>query len=195
MASNEIIIGFHGTNFDNVKSILKNGLYKARPSDRWFGPGIYFFINHFGNPVENAKQWAITSAINEYSSKESVKSKQLKYAVLQADILVVEDECIDFRTPDGADLFDSMVNDFFAKLEDGSDVKLKKGHLDGYICNKLNEIFNYNIFIANRFIKLTPLRRFDYPDYTQRQSNCTICAVYNSELITNLKVIKEGRML
>lgn len=215
MAGNEVITGYHGTNFDNVESILEKGLYKAKPNDRWFGPGIYFFIDHFGNPIENAKQWAIGSALDDYfdESQENkrlkydatfqnrtlkyapFKDRKLKYAVFQADILVFENECIDFRTPDGAELFDSMANEFFAKLEDGSDIKLKKGHLDGYICNELNEMFDYNVFIANRFIRLAPLRRFDYSGYTQRQANCTICAVYNSDLITNLKVIKEGRML
>lgn len=193
MASEVNFTGYHGTYLDNVESIFNNGLYKAQYYDKWLGPGAYFFINGIGNPVMHAKNWITTNAIDKYS-REHVINEHLKYAVLKVNIVVDEKQFVDFSTPDGADLFNYIVDVLFEKFENGG-LNLKKGHIDGYVCRWLNEDFNINVFVAERFIKLTPLRRFDYADYIQRQPNCTICAVYDSNLITNFEVKKEGDML
>lgn len=197
MAGNEIINGFHGTNLDNVESILKNGLYKSKDSDTWLGPGIYFFLDFFGDPIQNAKDWAITEAIKKHRTRGKVEALKLEYAVLKADIIKNENQCIDFRTPDGANLFNFIADELLKKLKSDDDKldNIPKGEIDGFVSKWIHEHFGYCLFIANRSIQISDFRRFECKGYWQRQANCTICAVYDSELITNLELIEKGVML
>lgn len=47
-----IIVGYHATNKENAKKILKNGFIQSNGDKEWLGRGIYFYLN-----IQDALEW------------------------------------------------------------------------------------------------------------------------------------------
>lgn len=73
--------GFHGSDFNNIESILEESFRKSDNKDEWLGYGVYFFIDGISEPFENAKEWAKNQAFNQG------KCSYDKYAVLKARVV------------------------------------------------------------------------------------------------------------
>ncbi len=52
-SDNKVYIGYHGTNYENVESIIKHGFHVSDNADEWLGHGIYFFTEGISDPIEN----------------------------------------------------------------------------------------------------------------------------------------------
>ena len=56
--------GFHGSNSENVKSIMEENFRESKNIDEWLGYGVYFFVDGVSDPLENAKEWARNQAFD-----------------------------------------------------------------------------------------------------------------------------------
>ena len=180
--------GFHGTNFDNTISIVKNGFVPSSGDDHWLGDGIYFFLDGLSRTPEiQAENWAIAQAWDN-KKKEFVYDKLV---VFEAEIQANENECLDLRTSEGVEMFQYFVDQFILHIKKfGRNLN----YLDGLILNfaKKEGVIPFSIVIGNFYIKFTKER---IEKLNLRVQNCTICNVMESNpCISSYKVIKTGTL-
>jgi hypothetical protein len=120
--ADNIYIGYHGTDYDNVESILKNRFRISDKADEWLGHGIYFFTEGISDPIENAKEWAINQAWDKVAKRYSYQ----KYAVLKAE--VSGERVLDLTTTEGLRVYNEMRNLFIREWVEVSKRNLSQKH-------------------------------------------------------------------
>lgn len=93
---------FHGSDFNNIGSILAESFRKSEGEDEWLGHGVYFFVEGISDPTENAIEWAK----NQAYSKGEFKYKE--FAVFKA--VVVCDKVLDVTNTEGLKAFNALRN-------------------------------------------------------------------------------------
>ncbi len=198
MAGNEIINGFHGTNFDNVDSIINNGFVMNTSSMDWLGIGIYFFVDGLGDvPQEHAAEWAKAVAWDKIKKRHTYE----RYAVIRASIdCSNNDVVLDMTTKEDMDLFNWFRKRYLRNEANRNRIRRNKEkrkqwrstNLDTVILRFMQEKCGIKICIANMFIKISSEERKNGSGTTQSFPNCTICAVYDMSKILEKESYKEG---
>jgi len=134
------LIGHHGTNAANVKSIFENNFTLSTRPDLWCGPAVYFFTEGIGDPVVAALDWAIREAW----SKETKRHRYTRCAVIRADI-----------TP--AKLFDATSDDGLRAVDYARKELAKKGALKR---NNLADEQIIQLLVAQMKIDVVVLRLY-----------------------------------
>lgn len=182
--------GFHGTDNDNVDSILQDGFKISSGDKDWLGDGCYFFVEGINkNPCEQAVQWAI---LNAWDNKNR-KNKYVTYAVLHSNITVDDSKFLDLTNADGVEILDYIQKLCREKL-----ATIGKGihFIDGYLINfaRTEKIIDIEVTKGNVYIKLNIEDRIH--NLRRRINNCTICSVYlpSNNIGKNIKLVKKGNV-
>ena len=175
-------IGYHGTTRDSAKSILKTGFLFSKGNEHWLGDGVYFFVEGIGyEPQRAAELWA------EYRAH---KQQNPFCALMEALIEGEDSDVLDLTSYEGIRILNYIQRRCAQKL---ATIGKGIGYVDGYLINFARQEIGMNIDVVkgNEYIQLEDIdRRFNI---RRRVSNCTICAVYNKELIKDTAIIKEWR--
>ena len=179
------IRGFHGTNSSNAGKILESGFHPSHGDEHWLGDGVYFFTDGLGNPQLHAERYAKLKAWDKQLGRYTYD----KFAVIRVDINVHADRMLDLTASDGIELLDFIQAHFRDKL-----TRRLTGMCDGILINfARNEIgMHIDVVKGNVYIKLE--KRDRTLNISRRTPNCTICAVYKAESITDKVQIKEGEL-
>lgn len=204
MAGNKIINGFHGTNFDNVESIINNGFVMNTSSKDWLGIGIYFFVDGLGDvPQEHAAEWAKAVAWDKIKKRHTYE----RYAVIRASIDCSDNEIVlDMTTKEDTDFFNEIRKKYLRQETNRNRIRKsnpkptdkekrkqwRPTNLDITLLKILRRRYGYKICIANMFIKISSEERRNGSNTTQSFPNCTICAVYDMSKILEKESCKEG---
>lgn len=177
------IIGFHGTTQESAKGIVANGFADSLGNEHWLGNGVYFFVEGVGyQPDRAAELWAQYRAYKQHS----------QFCALIVSKIVVEDrKLLDLSTYEGIRILNYIQRKSAQKL---ATIGRGVGYVDGFLVNFARDEMGLEIDVVkgNEYIQLEEVdRRYNI---RRRVSNCTICAVYNKELIKEVKIIKEWRM-
>ncbi len=98
-----MLIGYHTTHIDNLESILNNGFYFSKPNvGHWLGKGVYFF-----DDIYYAQEWKIIGVAKKYNLDEEIGIQ--KSCILVATINCEEFEKVDFSTPEGYEIFKTLL--------------------------------------------------------------------------------------
>lgn len=151
------ITAYHGTNSDNVNSIIEYGFKESADKNHWFGTGVYFFTDGISEtPSEDAAKWAIASAWDNYKKELTYT----EYSVVKAVIIKNNNKLLDLTSSDGIKSFNFARRLFLEKIREASK-KLKNGPLnDGDVLNELRNLMDIEIVFANVYIKYTDERIF-----------------------------------
>lgn len=174
---------FHGTTRENAHAILKEGFANSLGNEHWLGDGAYFFVKGVGyEPDHAAELWAEYRAYKQHSQF---------CALLSSEINVADDAFLDLTSYEGIRILNYIQLRCAQKL-----IALGKGvgFVDGFLINFARTEMGLNIDVVkgNEYIQLeADDRRYNI---RRRISNCTICAVYNKETISNVKITKEWRI-
>jgi hypothetical protein len=173
------LIGYHGTDSENVDNILNSNFNPSVGDRHWIGDGIYFFIDGISDPVINAIKW-----VKHESSRTNCKI----VSVLSSEIEHTEDNLLDLRTKDGVELLNKLTFLMVKTLsKTGKRVSVSEGNVINF--SRGEQLLLHEIFIGDFKIKFN----FEKELYNLRTNNVTICCVYNTELIKNIKeVLKEA---
>lgn len=204
MAGNKIINGFHGTNFDNVESIINNGFVMNTSSKDWLGIGIYFFVDGLGDvPQEHAAEWAKAVAWDKIKKRNTY----VRYAVIRASIDCSENDVVlDMTTKEDTDLFNRFRKSYLRNEANRNRIRKsnpkptdkekrkqwRPANLDTVILRFMQGECGIKICIANMFIKISSEERKNGSGTTQSFPNCTICAVYDMSKILEKESCKNG---
>ncbi len=142
-------IGFHGTNKENVESILRDGFNRPARDSR-MGPGHYFYIGGCSTCAEtDAKRWAQQAAFN----KETRKLTHPRFAVLRAKITC--SNVFDLRWEDHLKFFnerrDGLHDDLVQTKNALEDIRSKEALMDGAIIAKCQEFFKFDAVVMHCF--------------------------------------------
>ncbi len=133
-------IAYHGTNSKHVESIKINGFESSSSLNEWLGSGVYFFVEGFSCPIENARDWAKNTAF---------KNKYVSYSILKT--LVTGDRVLDLRLEEDLKLFDSLRKHIFERYEAEKEILGKKLHPDTFLCNSVAKSMKLDILIQNLY--------------------------------------------
>lgn len=97
------IVGYHGTNENNVGDILKNGYTYNERDDHWLGQGIYFYTD-----IRLAKWFSV----RKYK-EETNKNLAVLKAVLSSD----SDNVLNLDTVEGVDFVYQFIYDHYNDLK------------------------------------------------------------------------------
>lgn len=183
---NKIYIGYHGTNYENVESILKNGFRISDKADEWLGHGIYFFTKGISDPIENAKEWAINQAWDNKNKRYFYK----KYAVLEVEVF--GERVLDLTTTEGLRVYNEMRNLLIHRYE-LSFHRDRNIHQDN--CKMSNLIIKrrkLDILINHLYIKnkMQRIRNID-----SKVPNTTVMVVTEPLSIKSIKIVSSGEII
>lgn len=174
---------FHGTTHESAKGILADGYAYSSGNDHWLGDGVYFFVEGVGYaPDRAAELWAEFRAFKQHSQF---------CALMASNINVAEERFLDLTAYEGIRILNYIQLKCVQKLAaTGRSV----GFVDGFLINfARNEMeLEIDAVKGNEYIQLeADDRKYNI---RRRISNCTICAVYDREIITETTIEKEWRI-
>ncbi|EII2984489.1 hypothetical protein V8050_002925 [Vibrio parahaemolyticus] len=137
--------GFHGSDFDNVKSILAENFRESENNDEWLGYGVYFFVEGISEPKENAIEWA------RNQSYANGKLKYDKYAVFKAK--VVCDRVLDTTNTQGLAAFNTLRNALIKKHDDCFQKNRDFRSDDRVMWNLVAQTMKLDAVVHNLYIK------------------------------------------
>ena len=177
------IKAYHGTLKNLAKQIVDDGYKSSVGNAHWLGDGVYFFIDGVGyDPRRAAELWA------EYRAKKSHK----QFCSLLSSIIDAEDnDVLDLTTYEGIRVLNYIQRKCAQKL---AAIGKGIGYVDGYVINYGREEVGLNLTVVkgNEYIQLEQEDR-QY-NIRRRTPNCTICAVYDKEVILNTIIEKQWRI-
>ena len=174
---------YHGTIRDNAKGILSDGFAYSIGNEHWLGDGVYFFVEGVGYaPDRAAELWA------EY---RAFKLHTQFCALLSSVISVVENAFLDLTSYEGIRILNYIQLRCAQKL---AAIGKGVGYVDGFLINFARTEMGLIIDAVkgNEYIQLEVVDRLY--NIRRRISNCTICSVYNKEVIRNISITKEWRV-
>lgn len=174
-------LGYHGTSNQAGKSIEKSKNYIFSDSEiEWLGKGAYFFIDKSEDKrMEHAIDW----------STKIRKNKE--YAILKTEVILDNDEFIDFDDEEAQELFHEVKLMFLKKAEN-SNLYLKNGKkLDCKVMNEICESGNIKVATIKTYINFT---KCDLKTPNSIVPNCKIMCVKDNAVIdkSTIEVIWEG---
>ena len=176
-------VAYHGTTTDSAKSIISNGFVNSMGNEHWLGDGTYFFVEGIGYlPDKAAELWAEYRAFKQHTQFCSL---------IKSRIEVDDDKVLDLSTYEGIQIVNYIQRKCVQKL---ASIGRGVGFVDGFLINFAREEMELEIDVVkgNEYIQLEESDR-KY-NIRRRVSNCTICAVYNKDLIKDIEIIKEWRV-
>lgn len=185
-SDNKIYIGYHGTNYENVESIIKHGFRISDKADEWLGYGIYFFTDGISDPIENAKEWAINQAWDKNTKQNLYK----KYAVLK--ITAQSERVLDLTTVEGLQTFNVFRNFFVERASNY--FRQRDRSLHQYNCKMHNLImreFRADILFHHLYIKNRIQRQLRIDSNVP---NTTVMLVTKPQNILSIEVILTGEI-
>ncbi len=184
-SDNKVYIGYHGTNYENVESIIKHGFRVSDNADEWLGHGIYFFTEGISDPIENAKEWAINQAWDNKNKRYLYR----KYAVLKAE--VSGERVLDLTTENGLRSYNEMRNLLIHKYRSLFHIDRKISEDNCKMSNLIVNAMNLDILINRLYIKNSIQRKLHL---ASKVPNTTVMVVIKPESICSIKVEKEGEI-
>ncbi len=175
-------LGYHGTSKEAAKLIENSKYYKFSDSEKeWLGKGAYFFIDKSEDKrMEHAIDWTTKIRNNK------------EYSVLKTEVVVKNDEFMDFADNDDAqDLFHKVKLLFLEKGEySGLDIRNGKA-LDCKIMNEICESGDIKVATIKTYINFS---KRDFKTPNSIVPNCKIMCVKDDSVIdkNTIKIIKEG---
>lgn len=131
------IVGYHGTNKKQAKSILKNNrFYYSTRDDEWLGDGIYFYVR-----AKDAYTWA--------------KKKYGDNAVVLSAIIIIDGKLIDLETKKGRQIIEEKKKQLVYEYN------VKRSNIEKNQCTLMNFIWNEEKCKA--IIGLFPMERSIFP--------------------------------
>ena len=146
--------GFHGTSFDNAKSIILNDFELSLGHKEWLGDGVYFFIKGISdNPSNQSEKWSIAQSWNNLEKKHNYK----RYSVIKCDIEVENDHFLDLTTSDGVEILDYIIEHHMSKMKE---IGKKIDYIDGFVINfaRGEGLISVDVAKGNFYIKFTKER-------------------------------------
>ena len=179
-------IGHHGTNADNISSIVDVNFIESDGREHWFGKGAYFFINGVNSQdtITLAQKWAIDQSWDN----QNLKYTYIKYAVIEAEIVVNSKNLLDLTTTEGLQLFNQfremVLNNILAAKK-----KLKRDDLRDYdVFQMIKNNLPVEVVKGNVYIKFAESRK---ARILSNVPNCTILCADNCKRNVNKDSIKE----
>ncbi|QUG75962.1 hypothetical protein GKQ23_13580 [Erwinia sp. E602] len=184
------IIGFHGTDANNEKSILEHNFSVSAKDDDWLGTGAYFFIEGISDPIVDARNWA---KLQSYDT-EMGKNSYSRYVVIKATIEVTNVLRLDER--DGQIAYNYFRNYLIGKMKKER-VPPKVGAIrnDCEVCNHILENTEFEAIINPEYIKLDKWSRVKR--YASRIPTCRIISVKEPKAaidVCDLQVVERGKV-
>ena len=178
-----VIEAYHGTLQNLAKQIVADGYKSSIGNAHWLGDGVYFFISGVGYaPDRAAMLWA------EYRAKKS----QAQFCSLLSSVIGVDnDDVLDLTTYEGIRILNYIQRKCAQKL---AIIGKGIGYVDGYVINYGREKIGLSFAVVkgNEYIQLEEEdRRYNI---RRRTPNCTICAVYDNNVIKDTKITKQWRV-
>ncbi len=137
--------GFHGSDFDNIDSILSENFRESENEDEWLGYGVYFFVDGISDPQKNAMEWAKNQAYNKG------KVDYDKFVVFKAE--VVCGRVLDTTNLDGLKVFNTL-RDALIKKHDECFQKNRNVWCDDRIMwNLVAQTMKLDAVVHNLYIK------------------------------------------
>jgi hypothetical protein len=184
-SDNKVYIGYHGTNYENVESIIKHGFHVSDNADEWLGHGIYFFTEGISDPIENAKEWAI----NQAWDKENKRYCYKKYAVLKVE--VSGERVLDLTTENGLRSYNEMRNLLIHKYESLFHRDRNISEDNCKMSNLIVDAMNLDILINRLYIKNGIQRKLRL---VSNVPNTTVMVVIKPESIVSIKIVSSGEI-
>ena len=177
------LIAYHGTTTESAKGIISNGFTNSEGNEHWLGDGTYFFVEGVGYmPDKAAELWAEFRAF---------KQRTQFCSLIKSRIVVDDTKALDLSTYEGIRIINYIQRKCAQKL---ATISRGVGFVDGFLINFAREDMGLDIdvVIGNEYIQLEESDR-KY-NIRRRVSNCTICAVYNKDLIKDVSIVKDWRV-
>ncbi|MGN6396160.1 MAG: hypothetical protein ACTHMI_11380 [Mucilaginibacter sp.] len=148
------LVGYHGTNEENVDLINKDSFKKSVGETQWFGVGCYFFTEGLSDPKEMASLWVIDQAWD----KSSQKYKYTKWVVLKTTFEIDNSEILDLRTEVGLRLFNQFRTDAIKNILSKGKIA-KNSYKDQDVFSVMKKIIRLKVIIGNVYIKFGEVRK------------------------------------
>lgn len=137
--------GFHGSDFDNVESILSENFRESINKDEWLGYGVYFFVDTISDPLDNAKEWAKNQAFSKGSYDYE------KFAVFRAKIAC--DRVLDTTQAEGLKAFNTLRNALIQKHDECFQRNRDLRCDDRVMWNLVAQVMKLDAVVHNLYIK------------------------------------------
>lgn len=182
------IVGFHGTDSKNQKSILENNFSVSAKDDEWLGTGAYFFIDGISDPESDAVQWA---KLHSYD-KETRRNRYNRFIVVRASIKVTNVLRLDEQ--EGQIAYNHFRTYLIEKMRRNR-IQPKVGAIrnDCEVCNYILENTDFEAIINPEYIKLDKWSRIQ--KYSSRIPTCRIISVREPNAcidVNDLQVVQRG---
>lgn len=186
LIDNMEIIGYHGTNKDNIESIRKANFKISAGDEEWLGHGVYFFVDGIACPIESSKGWAIAQSWNNTNKSNNYP----EYCVLSAKI--TSEHILDLRVQEDLIKYNSYRDHVVNKCGDYFRKNSYKKH-DNLINNMIAGQLGLEVIISNLFIKF---RAFRIAQLISRMPNVSVLCAKNADCINaeTIKIICEGEV-
>ena len=186
-SDNKVYIGYHGTNYENVESIIKHGFHVSDNTDEWLGHGIYFFTEGISDPIENAKEWAINQAWDKVAKRYLYQ----KYAVLKVE--VSGKRVLDLTTTNGLKVYNQMRDFLINKYVRTLRGKKRDFHQENCeIHNLIMQEFQTDILLSHLYIKNSIQRKHRI---WSNVPNVTVMVVKKTQNIISTQIETSGEIL
>lgn len=184
-----VLVGKHGTDLENVESILQQNFKPSRSERDWIGNGVYFFIDGIGDPAEHAAQWARSQSFAGYRQQRHYE----QYAVVSA--LVKLRRYLDLRKSTHVEAFSVIRTELNNRLKRAELYNQQGYPQSGYyndcrVCNYLLMQKKLCAIVKNDYIKHEDERR---RQINSNIPNCTIMCVRDAQLSIELGLINVVR--
>ena len=177
------IQGFHGTSFDNAKSIIRDDFKLSIGDEEWLGDGVYFFVKGLSDkPQEQAQKWAIAQSWD----KNRKSNKYKRYSVIRSEIAVDEENFLDLTTSNGIGVFEYIIEHHISKMRK---IGKRINYIDGFVINfaRGEGLLPIEVAKGNFYIKFSKER---IEGIDRRTPNRTICSVFEpSSNISNNELV------
>lgn len=176
------IVGYHGTNSENVESIKSNNFETSENPADWLGWGVYFFVEGISAPQENAEIWA---------KNEGYKKSYEHFSVLEAKISTSGSVLLDATVNEGLAAYNKVREALIEKHDDHFKRSRDFTCDDRIMWNLVAKNMNLDMIKHNLYIKNTKQRKKKIRSNTP---NVTVLCVKRNSFIdqSSIKVIKKG---
>lgn len=179
-----IFIGYHGTDETNSQSILSNN-FRVTDSDEWIGSGAYFFIEGLSQPIDSAREWAVSRSNRYDTNLKRYQRSYSKYSVIEALITAEPGKILDLICEEGRTGYEAFKEAFLEDaLRRGISLRQKGRPCEGLIVNEICAKYSMDIVLAE--LVITTSRAALGLRLRAKIPNKTVMAVRNPESCIHL---------
>lgn len=179
---------FHGTSVTSANSIIdQKSIKSSKGNDKWFGDGVYAFIDGLRDPKEAALIWAGLEALDKVMHR-------LKYpfsAVIKFEVASEDGKTMDLNTKGDVSLLEKIQTMAISKL---SLIGKRPNFIQGELINFARKELEYTIdvVVGNVYTQLSKESRVR--NIVLHTPNCSMICVYKTELISNIELLEKRRI-